>query len=266
MAKKSLAAFIEENKPHPAQDPRRLFLDIETSPNIGVFWRPGTKLTLTPENITKEREIICASWKWGGAGNIHSATWSAAQSDEALVARLATILNKASEVVAHNGDHFDIRWIRGRCLKYGFTVNPFLASVDTYKIARRYFELNSHRLDYIGRYLGLGGKRENGGLDMWKRVTLENDRDALAEMVKYNRRDVQLLEDVYYKLHQYFPSKLRSSGVADTCPACGSEKMFVVKRRMTAAGRKTVQLCCANCGKYHQIPASKLHKPRVEKW
>lgn len=238
---------------------RRLFLDIETSPNIGIFWRPGYNLTLTPENILKERAIICAAWKWEGESKIHAMAWDSEQSDKALVKKLAAVLAEADEVVAHNGDRFDLRWIRGRALLYGISISPYISTIDTYKVADKYFELNSHKLDYLGKYLGLGGKRDTGGLDLWKRVVIKNDRDSLSDMVRYNKRDVQLLEQVYEKLRPYFPEKLHVSGVARECPACGG-RMIVSKRRISAAGRKTVQLRCPDCGKFHSIAESKLTK------
>jgi DNA polymerase elongation subunit (family B) len=239
---------------------KRLFIDIETSPNIGVFWRPGHNLTLSPENIIKERAIICAAWRWEGESKIHAMSWDAKQSDRALVKRLAALLSEADEVVAHNGDHFDIRWIRGRCLAHNIPITPYVCTVDTYKIAAKYFELNSHRLDYLGRYLGLGGKRDAGGLDSWKRVALDNDREALRKMVHYNRRDVELLEAVYHKLQNYFPAKSSVSTIAGACPSCGSESMTIAKRRISAAGVRTVQLRCSDCGKFHSVAASKLEK------
>ena len=38
---------------------KRLFFDIETSPNIGYFWRAGYKLNIGADNIIEERKIIC---------------------------------------------------------------------------------------------------------------------------------------------------------------------------------------------------------------
>lgn len=244
---------------------KRLFLDIETSPNIGVFWRPGYNLTLSPDNIIKERAIICACWKWEDSDKMHSMTWDAKQNDKALVRKLADVIQEADEVVAHNGDHFDIRWIRGRALFHGISISPFVQTIDTYKVASKYFELNSHKLDYIGKFLGLGGKIDTGkmgGLGLWKRVTLDNDRSALADMLRYNKRDVTLLESVYHKLHSYFPAKSHTSGVACECPSCGSKHMTVSKRRISAAGTRTVQLRCSDCGKFHSIAASKFEKKR----
>ena len=37
---------------------KRLFVDIETSPNIGLFWRAGYKQTITPDSIIEERKVI----------------------------------------------------------------------------------------------------------------------------------------------------------------------------------------------------------------
>lgn len=240
---------------------RRLFVDIETSPNIGVFWRPGYNLTLNADNIVKERSIICAGWKWEGEGRVEVATWDKSQNDKGLVKTLVELLHDCNEVVAHNGDRFDLRWIRGRALKHGLVVNPFITTVDTLKVARKYFELNSHRLDYLGKYLGLGGKIDTGkmgGIELWKRVVIERDEKALADMVRYNRRDVQLLAEVYERLKPYFPAKTRATDVERDCPNCGETSLIVRARRISAAGRKTVQLSCTKCGKWCSIPASRL--------
>lgn len=240
---------------------RRLFLDIETSPNIGLFWRPGYNLNLTPENIIKERAIICAGWKWEGEKKVHVMTWDAEQSDRKLVVKLAALLHEAGEVVAHNGDRFDVRWIRGRALKHGVSISPHITTVDTLKISRKYFELNSHRLNYLGQYLGLGGKIDTGrlgGLELWKRVLIANDREALADMVRYNRRDVQLLSEVYAKLNTYFPAKTRVDSDMRLCPSCGARSMIVRGYQYSAAGRKSARMQCKECGKYHSMPASKM--------
>ena len=42
---------------------KRLFFDIETSFNIGFFWRAGYKQVITPEQIIHERKVICVSYK-----------------------------------------------------------------------------------------------------------------------------------------------------------------------------------------------------------
>jgi hypothetical protein len=41
---------------------KRLFYDIETSPNIGFFWSSSYKANIPHDNIIKERAVICICW------------------------------------------------------------------------------------------------------------------------------------------------------------------------------------------------------------
>ena len=54
---------------------KRLFFDIETSPNIGLFWTSGYKLNISHDSIIKERAIICICYKWAGDDKIYSLQW-----------------------------------------------------------------------------------------------------------------------------------------------------------------------------------------------
>jgi len=63
---------------------KRLFFDIETSFNIGFFWRAGWKQTISPENIIEERKVICVSYKWEDDDKVHTLTWDENQSDKTL--------------------------------------------------------------------------------------------------------------------------------------------------------------------------------------
>ena len=56
----------------PPEGFKRLFYDIETSPNIGFFWGAGYKVNISHDNIIKERAIICICYKWEGQDTVHS--------------------------------------------------------------------------------------------------------------------------------------------------------------------------------------------------
>lgn len=43
---------------------KRLFWDIEVSPDVVLSWRVGSKVHIAPENIVRERAIICIGYKW----------------------------------------------------------------------------------------------------------------------------------------------------------------------------------------------------------
>lgn len=229
---------------------KRLFFDIEVSPNIGFFWQPGYNITVNYENIIKERAVICVAYKWQDKDKVYALTWDENQNDKYLLETLASIMNEADEIVAHNGDKFDQSWIRTRCLFHGISVPPAFISIDTLKAARSKFKFNSNRLDYIGKFLGVGSKTDTGGFDLWKKITLENNKKALREMVEYCKNDVILLEKVFKKMNPYIPAKSHVSGEAGKCPECNSSSFLNNGTRITANGGRYQRLQCKKCGKW----------------
>jgi DNA polymerase elongation subunit (family B) len=121
-----------------------LIFDIETSPNIGIFWRAGFKQSITPEQILTERAIICVCYKWLGESKSYSIRWDANQCDKRLLERFIKVANKADELVGHNGDRYDLAFIRTRCLFHDLPMFPTYKTIDTLKQARSKFMFNSN--------------------------------------------------------------------------------------------------------------------------
>ena len=231
---------------------KRLFFDIETSPNIGLFWTAGYKLNIGHDNIIKERAIICICYKWAGEKEVHSLTWDNKQNDKSLLEKFVKIANEADELVGHNGDKYDLAWVRTRCLYHDISLFPSYTTIDTLKYARSKFKFNSNKLDYIAQFLGLGSKISTG-FNLWKDIVLNNDKKAMEQMVTYCKGDVVLLEKVYNKLAPHFPEKTHTSEDKADCPTCGSNKWSFSKRRMSAVGTTRVQMQCKKCGRYHTV-------------
>ena len=235
---------------------KRLFFDIETSPNIGLFWTAGYKQNISHDNIIKERAIICICYKWADDDKIYSLTWDKNQNDKKMLEQFVQIANEADELVGHNGDKYDLAWIKTRCLYHNIPMFPNYVTIDTLKQARSKFKFNSNKLDYIGKFLGLGEKIHTS-FNMWKEIVLNNSEQALEEMVTYCKGDVELLEKIYNKMSSYFPHKTHfgvlNSEEKYSCPECGSNNMAFSKRRLTALGNHRIQLQCKDCGKYHTI-------------
>jgi uncharacterized protein YprB with RNaseH-like and TPR domain len=242
---------------------KRLFFDIETSPNIGLFWAAGYKQQISYENIIKERAIICICYKWAGEKEIHSLTWDNSQNDKKLLEKFIKVANQADELVGHNGDKFDLPWVRTRCLYHRIPVFPNYATLDTLKNARSKFRFNSNRLDYIAKFLGIGQKTHTE-YNLWKRIVLNKDKKALDYMVEYCKNDVKLLEDVYNELANYIPIKVHHGVLQgkdkSSCPECGSEDMKLSQKRASASGGLRVQLQCKKCNKYHTVSESVYNK------
>jgi uncharacterized protein YprB with RNaseH-like and TPR domain len=183
----------------------KLFFDIEVSPDIVLTWGVGNKINLSHDSIIQERAIICICWKWEGDDKLYSLKWDKG-CDKGMLQKFAKVADSADELIAQNGDNFDIKWLRTRCLYHDIPISPKFNSIDTLKMARSNFRFNANRLDYMGKFLGYGGKIKTD-YDMWKDILLKNDCRAMTLMVDYCKEDVCLLEKVYHRLQKYCPIK-----------------------------------------------------------
>jgi DNA polymerase elongation subunit (family B) len=171
---------------------KRLYFDIETSPNIGLFWQAGYKQKIDYSNIIKERGIICICYKWEDEKEVHSLHWDKKQCDKKLLQEFIKVANQADELVGHNGDKFDLPWIRTRCLYHRVDLFPKYVTIDTLKLSRRQFRFNSNRLDYIASYLGIG-KKIKTDFNLWKDIVLNKCDKSMKKMIDYCKQDVKLL-------------------------------------------------------------------------
>lgn len=233
---------------------RRLYFDIETSANIGFFWSAGFKLNIGPQNIIKERAIICICYKWEDEKETHSFNWDKKQCDKKMLQDFIKVVNEADELVGHNGDKFDLAWVRTRCLFHQIEMFPSYTTIDTLKVARSKFKFNSNKLNYIAQFLGIGSKIKTD-FDLWKDIALKNCPIAMAKMIKYCKMDVVLLEKVHKKLSNHIPAKTHYGVIfgsdRGSCPECGSDEIIKHKRKVLASGVVKIQYQCNCCHKYH---------------
>ena len=77
---------------------KRLYLDLETSPNVVLSWRVGYDLRIDCDNIIKERAIICAGYKWEDDKEARIITWDKKQDDKELLKQVIAIAATADEI------------------------------------------------------------------------------------------------------------------------------------------------------------------------
>jgi len=234
----------------------RLIWDIETSPCIGMFWRPGWKVSLPADNIIEESKIICICYKWEGSRKVESLQWDEKQDDKAMCKEFLEIALQADELVAHNGDRFDLPWFQARCIYHKLDPSPILKTVDTLVIARRRFKFNSNRLDYLGKHLLDEGKIQTD-FGLWRDILLHKCDKSMRKMIKYCKKDVELLERVWKRLEPYHKPKTHvgrlHGGDKWTCPFTGSDKVIKCKTRFTAAGTRQHQMFSKEANAYYSI-------------
>jgi RNase_H superfamily len=235
---------------------RVLFWDIETSPVICSTWSLYPE-SLNHSDIIEDWRIICAAWKWADSNTIESTHWAPTsdkqispvlgKDDARVIRKLHAVLSQADVLVGHNSDNFDWKKFQTRCIELGLKPVDQKASIDTLKVARKEFKFTSNRLDYIGEYLGVGGKMDTPkGLH---KAVMWSVPGALKTMLEYNKRDVELLEAVYDKLKPYIRNHPRLHFDQDkpTCVKCGNHS--VVKNGMRPSHGNMIQKwVCKGCG------------------
>jgi hypothetical protein len=77
----------------------------------------------------------------------------------------------------------------------------------------------------------------------------------MEKMIKYCKKDVTLLEQVFKALNNHIESKTHYGVIfgqdRGSCPECGSDDIIVNLRRTTSTGVKKIQYICKTCHKMH---------------
>ena len=187
----------------------------------------------------KERAVICVSYKWVGEDQVYNLVWDKEQNDKFLIEQFVQVLNEADLIVAHNGDNFDIKWLKTRALFHRIPMLPNYKQFDTLKVAKSKLYLNSNRLDYISKFLGFEGKIQTTP-DLWNKVVILNDRETLKDMLEYCDEDVRQLEKVYNELkyldNPRFHAGVLNGTIKQTSPITGSVNIEHVKTVTTNTG------------------------------
>lgn len=236
--------------------PRVLLYDLETTHNIAAIFRLFDDYT-SHENILRERYIVSISWKWLGDKAVHAVSTldnrklykRDPHNDRHVIETFDKVLETADVIVGHNADGYDLKFLEGRRLFHGMSPLPPQTTIDTLKIAKSRFLLNSNKLDYLAKYLGLGRKILTHN-KWWLDIAMAGKEApaAIRKMVEYNKKDVELLEKVFLKLRPYCANHINRELIGGTgCPRCGSNRVQSrgVHRAVT---RIYNRFQCQDCG------------------
>lgn len=228
-----------------------LFLDLETAPSLGWVWGRWEQNVL---DVQADWYILSFGWKWQGERRAHviglndfGGYSKNRENDRQLVELLWKLMDRADIIVAHNGDSFDIKKANARFLFHELPPPSPYRTVDTKKLAKKFFRFDSNKLDDLGRYLKIGRKVVHKGFVLWQEC-MAGDPKAWREMKTYNRQDVDLLEKIYDRLLAWatnHPNILQ--GEANACPKCGSADIQRRGYSFTLHRRKQRYQCQA-CG------------------
>jgi len=236
--------------PKPA---KVLLYDIESFPHTAFTW--GTYETNVIA-FQRERLTCSIAWKWLGNPQIECLalpmfkTYPSHPFDNTLLIKaFHKVLCQADISIAHNGDRFDDKMVNTDIIKKGLKPPDPRKTVDTLKVARRYFSFASNRLDALGESLNVGRKVKHPGFEMWLGC-MNGDPKSWDLMIKYNRGDVALLEKVYYKLRPWIANHpdLSNFTRSRSCPNCESRNI-ISKGWDYSRHYKRPRYKCRNCGR-----------------
>jgi len=215
--------------------PKILLFDIETTPMPVWVWAFG-KQYVPPTNLVRDDNGAQKGWyilswaaKWLYDDNVMSdivtPKETLARDDSRIITSIWKLLDEADIVIAHNGDRFDIRKLNARFILNNMNPPSPYKSIDTLKIARKEFAFSSNKQDFLTKTFGLDEKLKTD-FQLWVDC-MNGNKDALNNMLKYNKRDVVGLEQVYLKLRPYIKNHPNLGVLMDdsVCPTCGSKNL-----------------------------------------
>jgi DNA polymerase elongation subunit (family B) len=216
--------------------------------------------------------ILCFSAKWLGSSKIIKSKLNDfelfnkdKENDSEVVKKIWAIFDEADIIVAHNGDEFDIKKANARFLFHGLNPPSPFKTIDTKKVAKRYFNFNSNKLDDLGRYLKLGRKREHEGFKLWLKC-MNGERSAWNRMLKYNIQDILLLEKLYKKFLSWItnhPNYGLYQQKDFACPNCGSRHLQKRGYNYTQVSRFQ-RWQCNDCHAWSQSRCSEKDKTTIK--
>ena len=244
---------------------RILILDIETSPNLAYVWGLWNQ-NVGLNQIVQRREILSYACKWFGEKKMYASD-ARNKNEKKLLKGLIQFLDEADVVIAHNANKFDLPIINGRALVHGLKPPSPYKVIDTLTVARRQFGFVSNRLDNLAHELGCMEKGEHlkfVGFKLWSEC-LAGNKKAWDELLKYNKQDVTVLEQVYEKMIPWIKNHPNLTVFEDSekpaCPKCNSTHIQSRGFAYTNVG-KYRRFHCQSCGGWSR---ERFHSQTKEK-
>jgi DNA polymerase elongation subunit (family B) len=254
--------------------PKIILFDIETIPNLDEAMKVWCQLGSWPGRTMKATitSIISVGWKELGKKHTHCInawdfpSWeNDINDDKALCKAIHKIMSEADCVITHNGKRFDWKYLQTRFMLHNLPPLPNIPHVDTCLVARKNLLSFNNKLDYLGEHFVKDKKMENGGWDLWVKVS-KRKKTAQKLMDKYCRQDVKLLEKLFLRLRPFvknLPNKNidhDNINFEKVCPSCGSADVYYNGWAYTKTN-KYPRIHCKSCGSYSRLD-NKGNNPR----
>lgn len=222
--------------------------DTEWSPAISYTWT-GRPKYLPNEMLIEDPRLLCFGVKYLGKptkvvderiGRIE------------MLTQLRDWLSTVDILISYNGRSFDTKKVNSEFFKEGLAPPSPVKEIDLYRdVVRKHAAFYSGKLDFVAdRVVGMK-KVDTGGFSLWRDV-LAGDEKAWRKFRRYQKTDVDLLEDLFEELKPWvkFPHPVSSEG-GFNCRACGSLALTRRGYSLTLNG-KYQRYQCSECSSWQR--------------
>lgn len=251
-----------------AQNNLPVIYDIETAMNLGGYFGPTYDVNIA--KVIQRGFVMGFAWKYLNKPKIYSCyIWDfplykrEPRNDINVIKKWVEVMKSTPLVIGQNSDSFDNKVMYGRLLIHNLPPLAMPATADTKKMVKRIARYDSNKLDDLAEQFGYG-KKIKTDVDLWWDC-MTGVKRAQRDMVRYNKRDVEITEKVYSHLlphAQNHPNMANLMGRPKACPKCAIEGfLWAQGTRYTKTGQYR-RWQCKNCGSYvSSRKAEKIESP-----
>lgn len=210
--------------------PKILFFDIETTPMVSYTWGRWQQ-NVSLEQTIQESYMLCWSASWMGSDEVFGDCLTPDESiegdDSRIIKSLWKNVDEADILVAYNGVDFDVKKINGMFFTHGLNPPTPYKVVDPCRVARAKFGFSSNKMDALAKYLRIPVKMGTD-FSLWK-ACMNGSKKALDYMFEYNKKDVEILKQIYLKMLPYITNHPNVCNYIDgnmSCTHCGEIHNF----------------------------------------
>lgn len=175
------------------EKPKLGFWDTEWSPAISYTWS-GFPKYLPNDFLIEDPRLLCWGFKFDGDSETEVVDERIGH--EEMTRQLWERLDRVDILVSYNGQSFDTRKVNSEFMRYGMGPPSPYKEVDLYRQIKRAAQFYSGKLDFVAERIIGQKKVDTGGFQLWKDV-LANDEEAWGKFRKYQKQDVDLLEQLF---------------------------------------------------------------------
>jgi DNA polymerase elongation subunit (family B) len=235
-------------------------LDIERQAGLAEVWDWKADY-IRPEQFREQPRTICLAWKFLDQPDTKfAAEWQDGGAEE-MVKKAHAVLDEADYVVGWNSKNFDMKHLKAHFLQFGLKPPSPYIDIDLMINLKREFKFLYNRMAYISDVLGLDGK-DKTPVGLWTDLR-SDDKGVVARahvaMEKYNKRDVELTEELFLIMRPWLRGLnlglYEEDSLAEVCPNCGSSKL-----QSRGPGQNATYMYmrfqCVSCGKWGRFRKS----------